>query len=329
MLRLRPLFLAPLAFLSLHAACSTPVGDDTADVVSCDGARRDENGTCRLPNGRFAKDSCCELEVEPLACDVVSVGYSELEEGFGSYYDIDADGYSNADEDAEDISIDIDDPQPSASLGHHSFTAEDGDRVTFRAASEDAPWRSWKIETSNDETYTIRVFANDLGVIHDGEDRMGTLDCRGVLDTEPEIADVAKMDRCNNVWVDEGINANLWEEGLGSIYDIDDEGYSTTDGDSVQTFIDLTPGEAYIRIGQASFSEADGDSIEVVETDEHVTYVVRPAEDDDFYSVRIFRAANDAEIPGIGTVLFHDAGDPEGQQLVVLDCRGLDVPGDL
>lgn len=327
MLHLRLLTLASLtALLPLHAACSTETAGASSDVVSCDGARRDDSGTCRLSDGRFAKASCCALDVEPLDCDVVGVGVSELEESFGSYYDLDASGYSTTDGDAEDISIDVDEAKPRASIGHYSFTAEEGDTVTFRAASEDAPYRTWKIDTRNDGTYTIRVFANELGVIHYGEDRMGTLDCRGVLDTEPETDDVAKMDRCNVVWVNEDINANLWEEGLGSIYDIDDEGYSYADSDSTQVYIEATPGARSLRIGQASFRETDGDSIEVVESDEYITYVVRPAEDDDHYSVRIFRAANDAEIPGIGTILFHDAGDTVGEQLVIMDCRGIEVP---
>ena len=92
----------------MHAACSTEAPDsESLDAVSCDGARFDHNGTCRLPNGRFAKESCCAVDVDPIACDVVWVNYSvsELEEGFGSYYDIDSEGYSMSDEDAEDIDI--------------------------------------------------------------------------------------------------------------------------------------------------------------------------------------------------------------------------------
>jgi hypothetical protein len=318
-------FLASL--LPLHAACTTSSGSDTSAATSCEGARADENGACRDRTGRFAPDSCCAGEVEPLSCDVVGVGVSELEEGFGSYYDIDADGYSQVDEDAEAISIDVD-VKPYASLGHHSFTSEDGDRITFRAQSGNTPYRTWKIETSHRETYTIRVFPNQLGVILYGKHRMGELDCRGVLDVEPEIEDVAKMDRCNVVWVNEDINAHLWEEGLGSIYDIDDEGNANADADSVVVSIEATAGARSIGIGQASFSETEGDAIEVVDSDDSITYVVRPAEDDDSYSVRIFRRANDAEIPGIGMVLFHDAGDPVGQPLVVMDCRGIEAPTD-
>jgi hypothetical protein len=322
MTRLHLLALTSLTILPLHAACVTQTGADSNNATSCEGARVDESGACRLPNGHYAEASCCAAPVDDLQCDVVSVGVSELEEGFGSYYDITEEGYSNADEDAEDISVDAD----GISLGHHSFSREDGDTIRFTAATEDTPYRTWTLETSNDETYTIRVFKNELGIINYGEDRMGTLDCRGVLDTEPEVTEVAEMDRCNIVWVNEDINANLWEEGLGSIYDIDDEGYSMADGGSIELFIEPTAGQRSIRIGQASFDESEGDTIEVVDADEFLTYVVRPAEDDDYYSVRIFRAANDAEIPGIGMVLFHDAGAAAGEQLAIIDCRGIELP---
>lgn len=111
------------------AALINLAGADSNDA-SCEGARLHESGDCRLANGRYADAACCAAPVEDLQCDVVSVGVSELEEG--SCYDITEEGYSNADEDAEDISVDAD----GILLGHHSFSSEDGDTIRFTAAGE-------------------------------------------------------------------------------------------------------------------------------------------------------------------------------------------------
>jgi subtilisin-like proprotein convertase family protein len=48
------------ALLTGFVACDDDsVGQDTQDATSCEGAKKDKGGRCRLPNGRFAKAKCC------------------------------------------------------------------------------------------------------------------------------------------------------------------------------------------------------------------------------------------------------------------------------
>ena len=61
--------LAPLPFLLLlpvfGPGCEgESVSEESSDATSCKGAKRDAKGRCRLPNGRFAKASCCAAPVE-------------------------------------------------------------------------------------------------------------------------------------------------------------------------------------------------------------------------------------------------------------------------
>ncbi len=45
--------------LSVVAACSSDPGTTTLDATGCEGAKKDQNGVCRRPNGQFAKKVCC------------------------------------------------------------------------------------------------------------------------------------------------------------------------------------------------------------------------------------------------------------------------------
>lgn len=255
------------------------------------------------------------------ACKVVDVDdeVSPLEEGLGSLYDLDNEGISEADEDAEWVIVRATEIQ----LGHHRFATEDGDSI-------ENPKRDEYVVTpsGSDERYTIRLFSETgLGVMlfgsgADGE-RLATLDCRGALDVEPPDDDVSKMSSCNVVWVDDELNASTLEEGLGSIYDVDDDGFPEADGDA--TSVDISS-EREITIGHHGFSEADGDVIAVEDADDYLTYVIRPKGNDEVFSVRIFRHANDAGIAGIGVVIYQNTASARDEQLAVLDCRGIDAP---
>ena len=44
--------------------------------------------------------------------------------------------------------------------------------------------------------------------------------------------------------------------------------------------------------------------------------------------MRVFTAANDAEIPGIGVVLYQASPDDAPEQYAVIDCRGIPSPHD-
>jgi hypothetical protein len=268
-----------------------------------------------------------ETDVREHSCDVVAVDHevSPLEEGLGSLYDIDEQGYSQADEDSEALSI----ADKEIYLGHHAFTTEDGDRIDAHAKDR---WEEFALAPKgSQERYTVRVFEpSGLGVVlykkrtSAAAKRMATLDCRGVLDVEPEDADVANMSQCTVVWVDQDLNASVLEEGLASIYDVDDEGLPSADGDAAHVWIDADALD--ITLGHHAFNQADGDAIEIEDTDDALTYVVRPQANSEVFSLRIFRRANDAEIPGIGVILHQAEASSAPKQLAVVDCRGVEAP---
>jgi hypothetical protein len=137
------------------------------------------------------------------------------------------------------------------------------------------------------------------------------------------------MDRCNVVSVDYELNSDLFEEGLGSIYDIDDEGNPQTDGSSLNVRLVATAGKREVDIGQVGLSQTGGDGIEIEESDDWVDYVVDSGDSSEVFTVRIFRAANDAEIPGIGVVLYQKTASAAPQQYAVIDCRGIEMPDEL
>ena len=335
----RPAFAAAVliaAVAALGCGSSSEASSDEGELKQCKGAERDSAGKCRI-NGKFAPDSCCQAAVPEvdLSCDVVEDGTHEFEEGFGSYYAITDEGYSDTDEDAEDISVTTESGGLAMSLGHMSWSPEDGDKVDA-SRDEDGGFDEYVLHPKDSgETYAVRVFANKLGVVlhkaskNAESDRVGTLDCRSVLDAEPEETDVAKMDSCNVVWVDYSLNSDLFEEGLGSIYDIDDEGNAMTDGDSRGVRLVATSGKREVDIGQVGFSQVGGDKIDVKKSDDFVDYVVVDGSSSEVFTVRIFRAANDAEIPGIGLVLYQKSASADPQQYAVIDCRGIEQPDEI
>jgi hypothetical protein len=68
-LALTSLLLAALGY----AGCSSDPGQETSNVGSCDGAAFDAAGRCRLPNGQFAKTSCCEVAHQALEAACTSL----------------------------------------------------------------------------------------------------------------------------------------------------------------------------------------------------------------------------------------------------------------
>jgi DNA 3'-phosphatase len=58
---------ASFVFAGLAYGCSTPeIGTDVGFHGSCEGAKLDDNGKCRRPNGWYAHAVCCEAPVEEL-----------------------------------------------------------------------------------------------------------------------------------------------------------------------------------------------------------------------------------------------------------------------
>jgi len=130
---------------------------------------------------------------------------------------------------------------------------------------------------------------------------------------------------CVVVRVNESLNAGVLEEGLGSIYDFDEEGYPGADGDSLEVSVARAEGKA--RIGQRGFDAADGDLIEAIDeeprfnTDVHfLSTRLRARDDQAVYTVRVFSNSR------LGVVLYQDSEAAEKETLAALDCRGTAVP---
>jgi hypothetical protein len=341
-----PLALALALPLALGACGAEDGSSESSDLKACKGAKLDAKGKCRAPNGAFASAKCCAPAVEPesLDCNVVWVDLDLngdlLEEGLGSQFDVDAEGFPQADSDSTTVRVDIEAGSSSLSIGQHGWSSEDGDAVDPLSetpeVNDETELRSFVAKRDGDaETYKLRVFTkNELGVVlHKAsakarEEILARVDCRGLDQPDHEGEPVTAADHdCDVVWVDEGLNAHLLEEGLGSLYDFDEEGFPQADEDSTSVSVETSGGELFVRVGQMSFRPEDGDRIEVVEEEPEFnddtgfqTVTAQLSGSEDIYKVRIFTASQ------LGVVLHQEGADGEATQLATIDCRGLDRP---
>lgn len=138
--------------------------------------------------------------------------------------------------------------------------------------------------------------------------------------SEPALSTDVKWPRCSVVEVG-ALNSNLFEEGLGSIYDFSDDGFSGADSDSVVAGVDISSKGMEVQLGQmrwesantkmtATASMVDGDVEErVVE--------VKIKNDKDTMIIRLFTTKK------IGRVTYKKARSKDAEFLALFDCSGL------
>ena len=132
----------------------------------------------------------------------------------------------------------------------------------------------------------------------------------------------------------------LLEEGLGSIYDYDSDGFPEADGDSItvslskDTQLSAIKSKMMLSIGQITIGLHDAkDQLEQIKDDPNIiswrgNQAKEEATDSNpepaeptIFIVRIFKAT------GLGFVQFQDGEDGEVQDLAKIDCRaGVSVP---
>lgn len=336
------LIAAPLALVG----CGDEGASQESDVKECTGASIDEGGRCRLPSGRFASASCCTGSAESAShsCNVVWVddglNGGLLEEGLGSQFDVDPEGFAQADSDSTTVDVDIDDGEARIGIGQHGWSDDDGDDV--RPISEkpelndETEFLSYTARAGeDDELFKVRIFtATQVGVVLHQESAkaspqvLARIDCRGLDQPDFEGEPVTAADHdCDVVWVDEELNGGLLEEGLGSLYDFDDEGFPQSDEDSTSVSVETSGDAVEVRVGQMRWSAEDGDDVKAIDEGPELnddtgfqSFAVTPSGSEETYKVRIFTASR------LGVVLFQESGSAEPQQLATIDCRGLDRP---
>jgi hypothetical protein len=270
-------------------------------------------------------------------CNVVEQGGGELEEGFGAFFDITDEGYSDADEDAEHVYIRTERGKLEVNLGHHGYSQADGDIIKRLPRAPGAKYQDTYVETSSiHEKYVVRLFDNKLGLVFyteaGGKDGsvIGTLDCREVVEREAIERDIAKIRGCDVVKIEPlDIEGTSFEKDLGSIYAIDDTGRFIDD--RATTRVEIEPdGEKRIALGKRVFEEARGDAITVENVDEFLTYTIRPRGSQETILVRLFRDVNDEALLGVGAILVKKTPTSKYTNMAaVLDCRGGEPPAPL
>ncbi len=270
-------------------------------------------------------------------CNVVEQGGGELEEGFGAFFDVTDEGYSDADEDAEHVYIRTERGKLEVNLGHHGYSQADGDIIKRLPRAAGAKYEDVYVETGSiHEKYVVRLFDNKMGLVLYTEaggkepSVIGTLDCREVVEREAKEPDIAKIRSCDVVKIEPlGIEGASFEKDLGSIYAIDEDGRFTDD--TATTRVQINPdGEKRIQLGKRVFEEARGDAITVENVDEFLTYTIRPRQSQETIMVRVFRDLNDETLLGVGAILVKKTPSARFTEMAaVLDCRGGDPPAPL
>ena len=144
------------------------------------------------------------------------------------------------------------------------------------------------------------------------------------------VASECCMVRCTNTWVNEDLNGDLFEEGYGSAFEVDEEGFPMVDGDSTETMIELVPfresdAQTELKVGQMRFEE-----------EEDATFEMR-VEDNGDTAIRVWRATrHNGDIfefrvldePRLGILMYQDADDQSGRMrhYSTSDCRDGNEP---
>ena len=128
--------------------------------------------------------------------------------------------------------------------------------------------------------------------------------------------------RCTNVWVNYDLNSGLFEEGFGSAFDFDPDGYGMTDGSSTETMVELVPMDSgdpqyEVSLGQRSYNSDE----------ETVEQSVGRGGDSDYRAFNVttegcdefeFRAFDE---PRIGILMYKGEGEDRWQHYSTSDCR--------
>jgi hypothetical protein len=133
---------------------------------------------------------------------------------------------------------------------------------------------------------------------------------------------------CLVVWVNEDLNGDLFEEGFGSVYDIDEEGYLGMDEDSIDVGVRATDdGGLQAELGQTYYDAEDGARVkQISETPESnkdiefESYEIHQADSAEIFTIRVFSDTR------LGVVLYRADKDADQQTLARIDCRGLERP---
>jgi hypothetical protein len=154
-------------------------------------------------------------------------------------------------------------------------------------------------------------------------------------DVDPEDRErktKAKKQDTFSCHVIEVFDDNQLEEGLGSVYDFDDDGFFGSDGDSVGVSLSTSelsqiPSGLILDIGQKSFGLHS--SKDVVRRIEQVppsgvtaikAWEARAEGETTTFELRIFEGNQ------IGFVYFREDGAAQKTRLASIDCRGLAAP---
>jgi len=110
-----------------------------------------------------------------------------------------------------------------------------------------------------------------------------------------------KRINCNVVEVNEDIQAHVFEDGIGSVYDIDTEGNFGSDEDAVTASIETHRGKTQISLGQFSFGGKDVKKIKDTSNNsdiEYLTYKIQQKGEKAYFILRYFKKLQ------LGVVLF-------------------------
>ena len=328
--------------------------DNTAsqeeNTVSCEGAKYDAHGYCRKPNGRFAKSSCCVAEqVVTYSCDVVDIDHGLngdlLEESLGSLYDIDEDGYPNADEDATSVNLQIGGRAQAVFLGNYMWTSDDGDTIEEvpREEMEDiSQWTENVVEykvtptgdASHDGEYSFRIFTESMaGVVRHKNDEHNTayaiVDCRDVLSTPmAEPIDENNL-RCDIAWFNYGLRDYDGQVGAPLAMDYFDwrDGYGEIDEGYINVYTDFDSEDGWdVTIGGFGYAATDGHPItfseELIDEDlgAQLTWNITGSEYRGDFEMRVWRET------GLGVIMVGEGSEGPAGMLAVIDCRGHGYP---
>lgn len=119
------------------------------------------------------------------------------------------------------------------------------------------------------------------------------------------------------------VNDHLFEEGLGSIYDMSEEGYSNSDGDSVNAFVLIKDNKIRFRLGQSGWdSQKDKISLktalsDTTESGKETLVTLEIKDDADVLKAKIFTQRK------VGQVYYKGKSDKDFEYLATFDCSGI------
>lgn len=116
------------------------------------------------------------------------------------------------------------------------------------------------------------------------------------------------------------VNNSLLEEGLGSIYDMTDEGYSDSDSDSEGAYVFISGRKTEVRLGQGGWSSQNYEMNSVVEmrdTGGEAIIELEIKDQDDTFLFKLFTQKK------IGRVSYKKGRSRNFDHLATSDCSGV------